>query len=59
MRKNQETVEKLKTDLLGEIVKIVGRVAKNTMFERLEFVSQLVFPNPNPDEEIKKIEEKL
>ena len=56
LRESPEQTEKLKNDLLGEIVKVVGRAAKNTMFDRLEFISQLVFPNPSPDEELKRIE---
>ncbi len=57
MRDKKEVMEQLKTDLLGEIVKVVGRTAKNTMFDRLEFISQLVFPNPSPEEELRMIEE--
>ena len=49
--------QSVKDDLLGNIVKIVGRVNKNEMFDRLEFVAQLVFSDPNPNEELKKIEE--
>lgn len=56
MKESQEKTEQLKTDLLGEVVKVVGRVAKNTMFDRLEFVSQLVFPKPDPEEELKSQE---
>lgn len=47
--------EQVKTDLLGEIVKLVGRVNKNEMFDRLEFNAQLVFKEPDPGEEIKKM----
>ncbi|HME87275.1 MAG TPA: OB-fold nucleic acid binding domain-containing protein, partial [Candidatus Nanoarchaeia archaeon] len=54
MRDRTDLVESMKNELLGEIVKVVGRVNKNTVFNRLEFVSQLVFRNPNPDEEIKQ-----
>jgi len=52
---NPEKFEDIKTELLGNIVKFVGRTTKNEMFDRLEFISQLVFPNPNPDEEIKTL----
>jgi ssDNA-binding replication factor A large subunit len=52
-----ELFEAVKTELLGKIIKVIGRVTKNEMFDRLEFVSQLVFPNPDPDEEIKVISE--
>ncbi len=55
LRDNNEKIEELKHQLLGEIVKIVGRAVKNTMFDRLEFVSQLVFRNPDPNEELKQI----
>jgi hypothetical protein len=44
-----------KDDMLGNIVKLVGRVTKNAMFDRLEFVSQLVFNDIDPKEEIKKM----
>lgn len=55
IRSNPEKIEQLKNELLGEIVKIVGRATKNAMFDRLEFVSQLVFRNPNPEEELKRL----
>lgn len=47
----------IKDELLGNIVKIIGRTSKNEMFDRLEFITQLVFPDPNPTEELKKLEE--
>ncbi|MBR9683402.1 hypothetical protein GOV03_02580 [Candidatus Woesearchaeota archaeon] len=46
----------VKTELLGEQFKLVGRVSRNDMFERLEFSVQLVFP-AEPEAEIKKLEE--
>jgi ssDNA-binding replication factor A large subunit len=49
--------EAVKTELLGNIIKVVGRVVKNQMFDRLEFMTQLVFPNPDPEDEIKKVEQ--
>ncbi|MCX8146871.1 MAG: OB-fold nucleic acid binding domain-containing protein [Candidatus Woesearchaeota archaeon] len=49
--------EAIKYDLLGKQIKVVGRVNKNVMFDRVEFVAQLVFPNPDPEEEIKRLEE--
>jgi replication factor A1 len=57
MKDNQQKIEQLKNELLGEIVKVVGRAAKNTMFDRLEFVSQLVFINPDPEEELRRLEQ--
>jgi replication factor A1 len=47
--------ESMKTDLLGEQFKVMGRVKKNEMFDRLEFNAQLV-EKANPQEEIKKLE---
>ena len=49
--------EAVKNELLGNVIKVVGRVVKNQMFDRLEFMAQLVFPNPDPEEEIKKTEQ--
>lgn len=48
--------EEVKTDLLGQMVKFIGRVTKNEMFGRLEFVANMVDRNVNPDEEIKNLE---
>jgi replication factor A1 len=47
--------EDIKDDLLGKIIKFVGRTSKNEMFNRLEFIAQLVFTNPDPEEEIKRL----
>jgi len=56
-RQNPEKFEEVKTDLLGNIIKINGRVKKNIFFDRLEFVANNVSPNPDPEEEIKKLDE--
>lgn len=48
--------EAKKNDLLGTIVKLNGRANKNSMFNRLEFVAQQVDPNPNPEEELKRLQ---
>jgi replication factor A1 len=48
-----EKGEELKTTLLGNQIKVLGRVNKNEMFDRLEFITKQVFPKPNPEEEIK------
>jgi ssDNA-binding replication factor A large subunit len=55
-RQFPEKFEDVKTDLLGEIVKITGRVKKNEFFNRIEFVAQNVELNPNPEEELKRLE---
>jgi len=48
--------DEVKNDLLGKIVKMVGRVSRNQMFDRTEFNAQLVFPDPNPEEEVQRLE---
>lgn len=55
-RESPEQFEPLKTELLGQIVKFVGRVRKNAFFDRLEFNVQLVFPNPDPKEELARLQ---
>ncbi len=52
---NPERFEEVKTELLGNIVRVVGRTNKNELFDRLEFVSRLVFPKADPKEEIKRL----
>ena len=44
--------EPMKEELLGNFVKLIGRVNKNTMFDRLEFVTQMVITNPDPKKEL-------
>ena len=56
-KENPSDFEQIKTDLLGKTIKVVGRIRKNEMFSRLEIISQLVFPDIDPDEEIKKLAE--
>ena len=46
----------VKHELLGKIVKLQGRVSKNAMFDRNEFVCLRVDPDPDPEEEIKRLE---
>ena len=48
--------EEVKTKLLGEQIKLRGRINKNDMFDRLEFIAQLVFPHPDPKEEIERLQ---
>ncbi|MBW2996282.1 hypothetical protein KY332_03205 [Candidatus Woesearchaeota archaeon] len=52
-REAPETFEPVKTELLGNQLKLIGRTKKNEMFDRVEFISQLVFTNPDPEEELK------
>ncbi len=54
-----ETFEKLKTDLLGEMLKATGRVTNNLMFARLELIANKVETNINPEEEISRLQQEL
>jgi len=45
-----------KEDILGTIVKVQGRVRKNTMFDRLEFTCNTLDLKPDPYEEMDKLE---
>ncbi|MBW2988947.1 DUF2240 family protein [Candidatus Woesearchaeota archaeon] len=52
---NPERFEEVKTSLLGNIIKVIGRTSKNELFDRLEFVANRVFPKPDPKEEIERL----
>ncbi|MBR9692672.1 hypothetical protein GOV07_01940 [Candidatus Woesearchaeota archaeon] len=54
---NPNAFEAVKTDLLGEIIKIVGKCKKNEQFERVELTANMVFTNVDPEEELKKLNE--
>lgn len=58
-REDPGAFEEIKTDLLGEIIKVVGSVKKNTTFDSLEFTAQLVFKDVDPAKELKNLEKKL
>jgi len=52
---NPQDFDAIKLDLIGNQLRLIGKVKKNTMFDRLEFTAQLVFtdvtqgtPNPEP-----------
>ena len=51
-----DSFETIKNDLLGNIIKIIGRASKNEVFNRVEFVPNLVYMNPDPKEELKRLE---
>lgn len=55
-RNESAEFEAVKNELLGTIVKLNGRVNKNSFFNRLEFVVQHVDNNPNPEEELKRLQ---
>jgi len=58
-RTSPEKYEEVKTELLGNMVKLSGRVTKNSMFDRLEFVANSVSTDVNPEEEIAKLKEEI
>ncbi len=51
-----EIFGKIKKDLLGEMIKVVGKVVKNKFFERTEFIASLVNTEVNPEEEIANLQ---
>jgi hypothetical protein len=54
-RENPAEFDMIKTDLLGKTIKVIGRVKKNDMFDRLELMANLVFTDVNPAEEINRL----
>ena len=54
---NPANFEQVKSDLLGMLVKINGRIKRNLFFDRLEIIANDVSINPNPDDELKRLEE--
>lgn len=53
-RENMPTFEDVKTDLLGEQLKVIGRVQRNEMFDRLELNVQVV-EKAKPEEELARL----
>lgn len=45
-----------KNGLLGSIIKVEGRVNKNEMFDRIEFLTRNVDPKPNPEAELQRLQ---
>ena len=54
-KENISAFEEVKTDLLGEQLKLLGQVKKNEMFSRLEFNVQIV-SRAKPEEELARLE---
>jgi len=55
-KNNPAEFEAVKNELLVTIIKVNGRANKNSMFNRLEFVANNVDAKPNPEEEIKRLQ---
>ncbi|MFC1741182.1 OB-fold nucleic acid binding domain-containing protein [Nanoarchaeota archaeon] len=58
-REFKEKFDEVKIELLGQMIKLGGRVAKNSMFDRIEFNVRKVQMNPDPKEEIEKMNKEL
>ncbi len=54
-KNNPERFEDIKNNLVGTTIKVVGRVNKNEMFDRLEFIVRLVFSKPDLGEELERL----
>lgn len=53
---NPSEFENIKNDLLGTIVKVIGKTKKNQSFDRLELVANMIFKDVDPDVEAKNLE---
>ena len=58
-RESQQSKDKVKTDLLGEMMKISGKAVKNQMTARLEFIANKVDMVINAEEEITRLQNEL
>ncbi len=55
-RVNPESFEPLKTELLGEQFRFIGRAKKNTFFDRIEFIANQVH-KAVPEEELARLQQ--
>jgi len=58
-RQFKEKFDEVKIELLGQMIKLNGKVTKNAMFDRLEFVARTVDMNPDPKAELEVLNNKL
>ena len=56
-RSNPAEFEAVKNEMLGTIIKVNGRANKNSLFNRTEFVVNSVDTKPNPEEEMKRLQQ--
>lgn len=54
-KENLGDFEKIKSELLGNMIKVVGKVNNNTVMNRIEFSADMVFTDINPEEEIERM----
>ena len=57
--KDSQDLVKRKDDVLGNIIKVKGRVKRNQMFDRLEFSCQDIDLNPDPYEEMEELDKEV
>ncbi|RME31912.1 hypothetical protein D6789_01175 [Candidatus Woesearchaeota archaeon] len=54
-KENPAAFADVKTEMLGEIIKVVGRCKKNEALDRIELTAGLVFRNIDPEEELERL----
>ncbi|MFH1400165.1 MAG: OB-fold nucleic acid binding domain-containing protein, partial [Nanoarchaeota archaeon] len=54
-RLSPDTFEQAKSDLLGEMIIIRGRINNNPNYDRVELIADHVDPKPNPGDEMKNL----
>ncbi len=59
LRNNPAELSSLRANLIGQQIKMSGKVNKNEQFDRIEFVPNKVDINPDPSEEIAMLNEEL
>jgi len=58
-RDNMDSFNEVKNELLGKMVMMRGRVKNNEMFERLELIVNDINLNPDPNQELEKLRNKV
>lgn len=56
LAKRNASFDEIKNDLLGKIIKVIGKASTNQMFSRIEFVAQIVDSNPSAEAELRRLE---
>ncbi|HLP79211.1 MAG TPA: hypothetical protein VK158_01115 [Acidobacteriota bacterium] len=57
MKTDEASFNHLKTSMLGKIVKIIGRVSKNEMYNRTELILRSIDLEPDPQAELARLKE--
>jgi hypothetical protein len=56
---NLDGFEAVRTAILGNITKFIGKSVRNKMFDRIEFIANVVDMNPDPEKEIELLNKQL